>query len=155
MNSMELQKLRTFVRQSSTKVCQSCYGKKSIATHLLIPKQPPPDDSAHICLHLHELLLYYSYVESYGRKKLVLLGWRVIAAWKKPETMFSGGKGGHCPPIFGTIIFNRPEKGAGVWAPPNIWSRNKKVSPTRCKTPQNSQVADCANYLGVQWSGKS
>ena len=26
---------------------------------------------------------------------------------------FSGGKGGHCPPHFGTIIFNRPEKGAG------------------------------------------
>jgi len=32
---------------------------------------------------------------------------------KKPETMFSGGKGAIAP-HFGTFIFNRPEKGAGV-----------------------------------------
>jgi hypothetical protein len=74
--------------------------------------------------------------------------------------MFSGGKGGHCPPHFGTIIFNRPEKGAGGLSPPKVlvlqWkliakrrktlkNAEKRRTPKnaeKCKTPQNAANED-------------
>ena len=59
-------------------------------------------------------------------------------AWKKPEKMFSGEKGGHCPPFL--IFFNQPEKGVGVRAPPNFWSHNRNLLPTHQKKLQNTKT---------------
>jgi len=42
----------------------------------------------------------------------------VCPFWKKPEKMFSGGKGGRGPQFRSTINFHRPEKGAGFFSPP-------------------------------------
>jgi hypothetical protein len=58
--------------------------------------------------------------------------------WKKPEKMFLGGKGGLCPPILATIIFNRPENRAWVFSPPKYLVRDRNVSPICYRMPQNT-----------------
>jgi len=53
-----------------------------------------------------------------GRRRAGRAGW----AWILEETRIKvfRGERGPLPPHFDPIIFNRPEKGAGVGAPPNI-----------------------------------
>jgi hypothetical protein len=64
--------------------------------------------------------------------------------WTKPEKLFSGGKGGRGPNFWSTIFFIQPEKWAGEFEPPpNIWSRNKNLSPIRRSSPQFAAI--CRN----------
>jgi hypothetical protein len=59
---------------------------------------------------------------------------------KKPEKLFSGGKGGHGPHFWSTIFFNQPEKGAGEFEPPQIFGPAMKTyrqfAPICCNLPQ-------------------
>ncbi len=38
--------------------------------------------------------------------------------WEKTSKNVSGGKGGHCPHFWSTILFNRPKKGVEEFEPP-------------------------------------
>jgi hypothetical protein len=53
-----------------------------------------------------------------------------IRPGRNQNKCFQGGKGA-TPPPFWQRIFSRSEKGAVVWAPPNIWSHNGNLLPTQ------------------------
>ena len=59
--------------------------------------------------------------------KLLALWLKASNGRKKPEKLFLGGKGGRGPHFWSTIIFNRHEKGAGEFEPPQIFGPATKT----------------------------
>ncbi len=74
--------------------------------------------------------------------------------WKRPKKMFSGGKGGHCPPILARLFSTNQKRGWG-FEPPQIFGpametyrqrdakrrrkpQNAANAAKRHKTPQNA-----------------
>ena len=52
-----------------------------------------------------------------------------LLSWKKPENMFSGGKGGRGPPFSINVIFTNLKRGRGFLATPKYLVLHKDLSP--------------------------
>jgi hypothetical protein len=61
----------------------------------------------------------------------------VLFSWKKPETMFLGGKGAFAPQFWQRLFSTDRKTGHGFLAPPNIWSATetyRQFATERLKT---------------------
>jgi hypothetical protein len=70
---------------------------------------------------------------------------------KETRKMFSGGKGGHCPPILARLFSTDQKRGRG-FEPPQIFGpateTYRQCAAKRHKTPQNADVkSESFRYL--------